>query len=101
MIRANGNTWPPSYSVWRLSAHHRNVVFAGKRQAAGDHLVEHDAERPDIGPHITALADEMLRRHVGDGPDRRAGARQRRAASQLGDAEVEELHLARDGLMSR
>ena len=78
----------------RDRGHHRDVVFAGKRQAAGDHLVEHDAERPDIGPHIAALADEMLRRHVGDGPDRRAGARQRRAAGQLGDAEVEELHLA-------
>ncbi len=78
----------------RDRGHHRDLVFAGKRQAAGDHLVQHDAERPDIGPHIAALADEMLGRHVGDGADRRAGARQRRAAGQLGDAEVEDLHLA-------
>jgi len=42
------------------------VVMVGDLDSnAGDHLVEHDAERPDVGPLVDRLALGLFRRHVG------------------------------------
>ena len=71
-------------------------------------LVEHAAERPDVGPAIHRLAARLLGAHVGRRAEDRAGVgrmhaqrrrhRQRRglriALEHLGEAEVEHLHLA-------
>ena len=94
--------------------HHRGGV-AGKTLAAGGHLVEHHAEREQIGARIDFVAARLLRRHVGDGADRGAGHAREvfgRAASraarrvparaavlrrQLREAEVEHLHRAAAG----
>ena len=39
---------------------------------AGKHLVEHDAEREEIGPCIDGVSAELFRRHVGRSPDNAA-----------------------------
>ena len=82
---------------------------AGERQLAGRHLVEHHAEGEKIGASVQRLATNLLRRHVGDRTHRGAGARQGvirhggrhlglgvrpRFRGQLGEAEVEDLHIA-------
>ena len=50
----------------------------------GEHLVQHAAEGPDIGPLVDDLAARLLRAHVGGGAedDPRAGARR---SSHVGD----------------
>ena len=49
--------------------------LTGKREAAGQHLVEHAAERPDVGALVDALTARLLRAHVGGGAEDRAVAR--------------------------
>ena len=44
-------------------------------RAAGEHLVEHAAERPDVGAAIHRLPARLLRRHVGGGAEDDAGLR--------------------------
>ena len=44
--------------------------------AGGQHLVEHDAEREDVGARIQRVAERLLRRHVQDGADGGAQAGQ-------------------------
>ena len=39
-----------------------------KGQPSGRHLVEHDAERPDVAACVRALAEEHFRRNVGQRP---------------------------------
>ena len=89
------------------------VVWPGKLLAAGGHLVEHDAEREQVGARIDILAARLLGRHVGDGADVvpttlvKCSARARLGGGaalvgralgrQLGQAEVEHLHLAAAG----
>jgi len=51
--------------------------LALKRSHPGRHLVQHDAQRPDIAPGIGRLSLELLRRHVGQGADDLAGQLQR------------------------
>jgi hypothetical protein len=63
-----------------------------ERAFAGEHLIEYDAGRIDVGPGIDRLAHELLGRHVGG----RAhdGARLGHAAAfDAGDAEIGDLHL--------
>ena len=74
----------------------------------GEHLVEHGAEREDVGARVDGLALGLLRGHVGGCPEQdaeagaargaeRGGHRVGRAAlgaDQLGEAEVEHLHEA-------
>ena len=45
----------------------------GKRHPAGRQLVEHDAEREQVGAMIDAASERLLRRHVRDGADHHAG----------------------------
>lgn len=69
----------------------------GKRRPPGQHLVEHDAQRPQIAPPVDVGAGGLLRRHVGHRPKRRPGLRQSHLVDQLGDAEVENLDQAIGG----
>ena len=86
---------------------------ATERQRARRHLVQHDAEREEVGARVELLAARLLRRHVRDRADRRARdssdsfavvrVRRRptrvggRSADQLGQPEVEHLRLAARG----
>ena len=87
----------------------RHRAVAGERHDAGEHLVEHDAERVDVGAGVDREALRLLGREVGGGPHDRAGAGEAVAgAVGPGDAEVGDLHLRRSasistlpGLMSR
>ena len=77
-----------------------------ERPVAGQHLVEHDAEREDVRPRVDLAAPRLLGGHVGDrAEDRpspvRLGAALRRQCSvtfgigvrglELGEPEVEDL----------
>ena len=79
--------------------------------SARRHLVEHDAEREQIGARVQLLAARLLRRHVGDRAERRARAGQDSSATprsaaastpptgvrprrQLRQAEIEHLRVA-------
>ena len=57
---------------------------AGERRAAGEHFVEHAAERPDVRPPVERLATRLFRAHVGRGAQDRPladiGRGQRRRA---------------------
>ena len=44
--------------------HHGRFVLPRERPLPRDHLVEHDAERPDVGPAIDLLPRRLLGRHV-------------------------------------
>ena len=45
------------------------VLSPVERVSAGEHLVEDDAEGPDVGALVDGLALRLLRRHVGGGAD--------------------------------
>jgi hypothetical protein len=45
---------------------------------AGEHLVQHAAEGPDIGALVDSLSPRLLGRHVGGGSEQHAGLRDRR-----------------------
>ena len=50
---------------------------AVERAPAGEHLVEHAAERPDVGAPIDGLPARLLRRHVGGRAENHAQLRRR------------------------
>ena len=75
---------------------HLLAVLARERQPAGQHLVEHDAERPDVRAMVEGGAARLLRRHVGRRSERRARVRQPHVLD-LGEPEVEHL----DALVGR
>ena len=52
----------------------------GEWRIAGDHLVQDDAETPDVSALIHGLATHLLRRHVSDGAEHDAGLSPRDAA---------------------
>ena len=67
-------------------------VRALERHAPGEHLVEHDAERPDVAARIGLLAPHLLRRHVRRGAERRSFERQLQRVGERGEAEVDDPH---------
>jgi hypothetical protein len=60
--------------------HHVGRRLAGERPAAGQHLVEHHAEREDVGPVIRGHAAHLLGRHVAERAEHHPGQRLRRRA---------------------
>ena len=86
---------------------HLRRVFSGERARAGEHLVEHQAERPDVRALVDELSFRLLGRHVGGGAEddahlreggRREGRREGRVRrggrggrGSLGEAEIEHL----------
>ena len=91
----------------RIAASVSDTVSPAKRGSPREHLVEHAAERPDVGALVDRLPARLLRAHVGGGPEdqpfARAADRHRRrlrrdpvAGVVTGDrfrqAEVEHLH---------
>ena len=77
------------------------VVAALERALARGHLVEDRAERELVGPEVERLAAGLLRRHVADRAEHRAGLRRLRGREvrgllrlrlqELREAEVEDL----------
>src|SRR5438309_11728828 len=86
--------------------HRRGGAAEGK--AAGGHLVQHGTEREQIAASVEVFASCLFRRHVGYSTDGRAGTGKVSGdalagdgvhghfslASQLGEAEIENLYLA-------
>ena len=81
------------------------IVSPQRTRDAGEHLVEHAAERPDVGALVDRLAARLLRAHVGrraehvparvDAAAASSAIATHRApvpASALAEAEVEHLH---------
>ena len=60
------------------------------RALAGEHLVEHDPECPQVAARVDGIASHLLRRHVVWCPEGVAGSRAV-VASHLGDPEVYDL----------
>ena len=60
----------------RFASQHRgNDVgdfLSGKGAPAGQHLVDHGAERPDVTAFVDGFAPGLLRTHVGDRPQQHA-----------------------------
>ena len=79
---------------WR--DHGRRVV-ARERRLAGDQLVQHAAERVEVGPRRHLAAERLLRRHVGHRADDHAVHRQPRLLERDGEAEVADLGRAVGG----
>ena len=48
------------------------VVLALERPLPADHLVQHDAQRPEVGATVGLLSHCLFRRHVGGGAQDRA-----------------------------
>ncbi len=69
----------------------RLVVVPGEWAAAGEHLVEHDAERPDVGAPVDRFRSRLLRRHIGDRAERCSGLRDARAIEREREAEIHDL----------
>ena len=59
--------------------HRVRRILLEKRMRASGELVQHDAEREDVGPRIQRAAENLLRRHVGRRAQAAAGIGQRRA----------------------
>ena len=72
----------------------REVALADEEALAGEHLVEHDAEREDVAAAVDGQPAHLLGRHVAELALEDAGLGLRRLAGGLGDAEVDELDLA-------
>ena len=81
-----------------LHEDHRDAL-AREGLAAGEALVEHAAEREEIGAAVDPHALRLLGGHVVGRAHDRAGAREVRAGLELGDAEVHHLHLPAGSIM--
>ena len=73
---------------------HRLVVISPEGKLAGQHLIEDDAEGPDVGPLVEIAAPGLLGRHIGHSPQCRLALGQRAPATELGQPEVHDLGLA-------
>ena len=79
----------------------RNRGIAGKRRAAGEHLVEHAAGGIQVGTHVDGLAARLLGRKVLCGAHHalRLGHGGCGIVQSAGDAEVHDLDHALLGIM--
>ena len=80
---------------WRIAEDAREDgvdALAFERPSPGQHLEQHDAERPDVGGRPDAAEPDLLRRHVRGAPDRLVRPGDPGVLLELGDAEVEDLH---------
>ena len=66
----------------------RERILAVERNASGEALKGHDAERIDVAPAVQRLCPCLLRTHVMRRADRHAGSGQLGSARRLGDPEV-------------
>ena len=73
--------------------HRRIQVVARERRLPGQHFVEHGAEGEDVRAAVRLVAGDLFGRHVLGRSEYGAGHGQR-AAGQLGDAEIGDLHAA-------
>ena len=53
-----------SCGLWMIEVQDGVCLVGSKRQSAGDHLIEHDAERPYVGTRVDGLPASLLRAHV-------------------------------------
>ena len=76
-----------------MRVHLRDLVVASReRRVAGEQLVEHAAERVDVGAGVDPLAADLLGRDVVEGPDEGAGRGDAGARVDLaGEPEVGEV----------
>ena len=76
----------------RTAAIVSETVSPCERRAAGQHLVEHAAERPDVGPLVDGLPARLLGAHVGGGAEDDALAVRadgdRRRLREIGDRPI-------------
>jgi hypothetical protein len=70
------------------------VALADEEPLAGEQLVEHDAHGEDVAASVDRQAPHLLGRHVAELALEDARLRLAGLARGLGDAEVDELHLA-------
>ena len=70
----------------------RHVGVASEGRTPGQHLVEDEAERVDVGATVDGVAVHLLGSEVAGGPDHGARASEIVAAGCLGDSEVGDLH---------
>ena len=75
----------------------RSVGAPAERQPAGDHLVDHNAERPEVGAAVGHEAAGLLRRHVGCGTAALPAQGQARVPGERGEPEVHDLDQAVTG----
>ena len=59
--------------------------FAFEKASARQHLVQHDAERPDVGPPVDRLAASLLGRHVRRRAEDHSRLRAERHRRRVGD----------------
>ncbi len=67
---------------------HRDLVLAAERDLAGEHLVEHDAQRVDVGLAVDLVAERLLGRDVVGGAQHAAVRGQALVDEHARDAEV-------------
>ena len=74
--------------------HHRLAARPRRTASAGDHLVEHDAEREDVAAGVELVAEDLLRATCSRRADAGAGLGEVAEALVARDAEVHQLHAA-------
>ena len=71
----------------------RDLLIPTKWLSSGEHLVEHDTERPQVRTSVHVLAPDLLRRHIGHRPEADAGFAQT-LIPRFGQSKVEDPHRA-------
>ena len=71
--RRVGRKRPPVWLAAKNGGDGVRQVFAGKRPLAGQHLVEHAPERPDVAALVGGPTPRLLWAHVGRGAEDHAG----------------------------
>ncbi len=95
---------------WRIAddrGHHRDRTVALEGPRTGGHLVQDDPEGEDVGARVDGLSLQLLRRHVRDCSHHHAARCHRLGrqlggpfvtlSGELGETEVEDLHLPLGG----